>query len=91
MAEYKVLYWKGIPAQVKVYEGKKSISAKMPDRFQEEIDQIAMEEGLEKSEAYLDEWKWTEKLERPGDARTVMNELLQELESEFDAKARKKE
>ncbi len=91
MAEYKVLYWKGIPAQVKVYEGKKSISAKMPDRFQEEIDQIAMEEGLQQSGAYLDEWKWTEKLERPGDAQTVLNELLQELESQFDAKARKKE
>ncbi len=91
MAEYKVLYWKGIPAQVKVYEGKKSVSGKMPDRFQEEIDQIAMEEGLQQSEAYLDEWQWTEKLERSGDAQTVLSQLLQELESEYDSKSGKKE
>lgn len=91
MAEYKVLYWKGVPAQVKVYEGKKSVSGKMPDRFQEEIDQIAMEEGLQQSEAYLDEWQWTEKLERFGDAQTVLSQLLQELESEYDSKAGKKE
>ena len=90
MAEYKVLYWKDIPAQVKVFEGKKAISGKMPDRFQEEIDEIAMEQGLEQSGAYLDQWQWSEKLERPGDAKTVMNQLLQELQSEYDAKVREK-
>ena len=90
MAEYKVLYWKDIPAQVKVYEGKRSISARMPDRFQEEIDQIAMEEGLEQSGAYLDEWQWTEKLDRPGDAQSVLNDLLRELESDYDARTRRK-
>ena len=46
MAEYQGLYWREIPAQVRVFDGRRPVSAKMPERFQEEIDRIAMEEGL---------------------------------------------
>ena len=84
MAEYQVLYWREIPAQVRVFDGRKAVSAKMPDRFQEEIDQVAMEEGLEGSDDYLDLWKWTKKLERPGTAQEILKALLQELEEEHD-------
>ena len=84
MAEYQVLYWREIPAQVRVFEGRKPLSAKMPDRFQEEIDNIAMEEGLEGSDDYLDLWQWTKRLERPGSAPEVLQALLQELEEEHD-------
>ena len=84
MAEYQVLYWREIPAQVRVFDGRKAVSAKMPDRFQEEIDQVAMEEGLEGSDVYLDLWKWTKKLERPGTAQEILKALLQELEEEHD-------
>ncbi len=84
MAEYQVLYWREIPAQVRVFDGRRPVSAKMPDRFQEEIDRIAMEEGLEGSDDYLDQWKWTKRLERPGTVEEVMTALLQELEEEHD-------
>ncbi len=84
MAEYQVLYWREIPAQVRVFEGRRPVSAKMPDRFQDEIDRIAMEEGLEGSDDYLDQWKWTKRLERPGTVEEVMTALLQELEEEHD-------
>ena len=47
MAKYQVLYWKHIPAQVKVFaEGTRPLARPMPERFQEEIDRIAMREGL---------------------------------------------
>ena len=86
MATHQILYWKDVPAQVRVFEGKKRISRPMPDRFQTEIDRIAMKEGLAGSDEYLDQWQWTERRERPGDAGEVLSALLQELEAEYDNK-----
>ena len=87
MAIYQVLYWRDIPAQVRVFEGKKAISRPMPARFQEEIDQIAMEEGLTGTDAYLEQWRWTEKRERPGSTEEVLHALLLELEAEYESGA----
>jgi len=87
MAKYQVLYWKDIPAQVKVLDGHKTLSRPMPERFQLEIDRRAMEEGLIGSDDYLDQWHWTAKLDRPGNADEILNALLQELEAEYDRKA----
>ena len=84
MARYQVLYWKHIPAQVKVSEeGNRPISRPMPDRFQVEIDRVAMQEGLAGSDAYLEHWKWTPKLDRPGTAGEVADAVIRELEQEF--------
>ena len=84
MAVYQILYWKDIPVQVRVFKGKKTISREMPARFQADVDRIAMEEGLYESDSYLDQWQWTEKRERPGDAEDVLNTLLCELEADYD-------
>ena len=79
MAEYQVLYWREIPAQIRVYANGRPTSHKLPDRFQEEIDRVAMQEGLVNSEAYLDQWTWTEKMNRPGDPREVAEQVIREL------------
>ncbi len=84
MATYQILYWKHIPAQVRVFEGRKPISQPMPDRFQTDIDRTAMREGLTGTDEYLDQWQWTEKRERAGDARDVLKELVEELASAYD-------
>jgi Virulence factor len=91
MAKYQVLYWKDIPAQVKVLDGHKALSRPMPERFHLEIDRRAMEEGLIGSDDYLNQWHWTAKLDRPGNAEEVLNVLLQELEAEYDRGAPTKE
>jgi Virulence factor len=83
MAMYQVLYWKHIPAQVKVFEdGKRPLSRQMPDRFQIEIDRIAMKDGLSGNDDYLDQWRWTPKRERAGTAEEVADALLRELEQQ---------
>ena len=82
MAQYQVLYWKHIPAQVKVSDpGKRPISRALPDRFQVEIDRIAMQEGLAGTDEYLSQWHWSLKQERPGSAEEVADALVRELDA----------
>ena len=87
MVKYQILYWKHVPAQVKVFEeGKRPISRQMPDRYQVEIDRIAMEEGLAGTDDYLNQWKWTPKQEREGIAEEVAEALIQELQQPAPAR-----
>lgn len=80
MVKYQILYWKHIPAQVKVSEeGKRPISRPMPDRFQVEIDRIATQEGLTGTDDYLNQWRWTPRKERAGTAEEVADALIREL------------
>ena len=84
MAKYQVLYWREIPAQVKAYEGTRPVSQVLSERFQVEIDRVAMKEGLVGTDEYLDQWQWSEEQERPGTAREVLEEVAAELEAQFD-------
>ncbi len=84
MAEYQILYWRDIPAQLKAFEGKKPISRPLSDRFQVEIDRVAMEDGLFGTDEYLDQWQWSEKQEREGSAEEVLDALSAELEAKYD-------
>ena len=34
MREYQIMYWQDVPAQVRVFDGRKPISKVMPERFQ---------------------------------------------------------
>ena len=88
MAQYQILYWKHVPAQVRVFDtGKRRISRSMPARFQVEIDKIAMDEGLAGSEEYLNQWRWTPTMERPGAGEELADALVRELEQQFDQKS----
>ena len=90
MATYQILYWKDIPAQVRVFKGRRPVSQPMPARFQTAIDREAMETGLAGTDDYLDQWEWTEKIERPGEPEEILNALVQELEAEYNNKIRQK-
>jgi hypothetical protein len=80
MVKYQILFWKHVPSQVKVMEeGKRPVSCQMPERFQTEIDRIAMAEGLAGTDDYLNQWRWTPKKEREGSAEEVAQALIEEL------------
>ena len=89
MPQYQILFWKDIPAQIKVYEGRRAVSRPLPDRFQVEIDRVAMAEGLAGADDYLDQWHWAARQERPGTTEEVLDSLAGELQREFDARRRK--
>jgi len=86
MAVYQVLYWKDIPAQIRVYEGKRPKAFQLSDWFQKEIDRVAMQEGLVGTDDYLNAWVWSEKMEREGEVEDVAQSLLAELEQAYRKK-----
>jgi hypothetical protein len=84
MARYRILSWRGMPAQLKVFsdEGRPR-SIPLNNWFVTEIDRVAMREGLVGTDAYLEQFEWSENLERPGSAEEVAAELVAELEAEW--------
>lgn len=80
MARYRILSWRGIPAQVKAWpESGRPVAALMPDWFGQEIDRVAMREGLVGSDDYLEQWDWSDDLERAGSAEEVALAVVAEL------------
>lgn len=79
MAEYQILYWRDIPAQIRVFGDRRPKSYKLPERFQVEIDRAAMAEGLAGTDEYLDQWKWSERHSREGDPDEVAEAVITEL------------
>lgn len=90
MAKYQILYWNKIPAQVKAFDGARPVSRRLPDRYQVEIDRVAMEQGLVGTDAYLNEWHWSEKRERPGTAAEVLDSVCGELLAQWDPRIAQK-
>jgi hypothetical protein len=88
MARYRILSWRGIPAQLKVYpESGRPRSIQLPDWFGQEIDRVAMREGLIGSDEYLELWEWSGDEERPGTADEVAAEVAAELEARWREQA----
>ena len=83
MATYQILYWRDIPAQLKVSGEGKRLSHPLSDVYQVEIDRIAMENGLQGTDEYLDQWEWSEKIERPGTNGEVADAVEAELRLKF--------
>ena len=83
MAKYRILSWKGIPAQIKVRddEGGRPVSVPLSDRWIKRIDRVAMAEGLIGTDQYLAEWAWGAEEQRPGPAQEVADAVVAELEA----------
>jgi hypothetical protein len=71
----QVLYWQEVPSVVRVGDAKRQL----PEWFQQEIDRVAMEQGLLGSDAYLEQWEWRDLGDRDGDPAVVVDEVEAEL------------
>ena len=79
MARFRILYWQDVPSLVRAFaDDGTPVSRQLPDWFQQEIDRRAMEQGLEGSDAYLEQWHWGDAEERPGDAAAVLDAVVEE-------------
>lgn len=90
MTRYRILSWGEIPAQIKVIEdGRPPLSIPLADWFAQEIDRVAMRDGLIGSDDYLERWKWSADVERSGSAEEVGADVLREIEAEWEPKRRR--
>jgi hypothetical protein len=57
MPQRIIVYWRDIPAQVIVKQGRTAAKRQLPERFEQAIDMAAMRAGARDTDAYLAEWR----------------------------------
>ena len=80
---YQVIYWRDIPAQVKVKAGRNRAGKPLSKRFPVAIDEAAMRAGLTGSDDYLTQWRNGEWRERDGEPDEVLEAVVLELEADY--------
>jgi Virulence factor len=81
MTKVQVLYWQDVPSVIKaVGDDGSEVKRQLPDWYQQEIDKRAMVQGLTGSEAYLEQWHWSDPEERPGSPDDVIDAIERELD-----------
>lgn len=83
MASFQIVYWRDIPAQVKVKAGRTRAARQLTNRFQEAIDAAAMRAGLIGTDEYLAEWRSAEAEERAGEPEAVAEAVAAKLEAAY--------
>jgi hypothetical protein len=83
VASYQIVYWRDIPAQVKVKSGRVRAARQLGDRFQVVIDRAAMRSGMFNTDDYLSAWRTSEAQEREGDPDAVAEAVAAEIEAAY--------
>ena len=83
MAFYQILYWQDVPTQVKAWDDFDEIKVELSSRFTEKIDRMAMAQKLTGADAYIDQLKWGEEMEREGSAEEVAEDVKKQLDEAF--------
>ena len=84
--QVRVLYWQEIPSLIRVTaDDGTQVSRQLPDWYQQEIDRVAMEQGLVGSDAYLEQFAWRELDPRDGAPNDVLNAVEAELVATRDS------
>ncbi|HEX4284063.1 MAG TPA: virulence factor [Terracidiphilus sp.] len=81
MTTYKILCWQEIPTQIKAEDDSDDVTVMLDDKFMKQVDILATKRGLQSSDDYLAQWKWTEEEEREGPAQEVADAVKAELEA----------
>lgn len=87
MAQLTILYWRDIPSQIVVKEGRKNAKVMLSDRFQEAIDMAAMRDKAHESDAYLEGWRKGDAEAVAGDLEALAADRAAAIEAEFDSAA----
>lgn len=85
MAQMTIVYWRDIPAQVIVKQGRNAAKRQLPERFEQAIDRCAMKVGARDTDAYLAEWRRGEPVPVEGDLEELAAAEALRLETEFDS------
>ena len=83
MARLITVFWRDIPAQVIVKQGRRTAKVQLSDRFQEAIDRAAMRAGKGSSDAYLEDWRRSPPRECKTDIESAAREEAEALEAQY--------
>lgn len=84
-ASAQVIYWRDIPAQVRVRKGTERFSLPLSTRFQEAIDAAAVQSGLTGTDAYLEQWHNSPWQPYDGEPEEIAAMLVDELEARYSS------
>ena len=83
MATYQIIAWKDVPSMVEARDEAGTVTRPLSDRFQQLIDSVERQLGLQDQDAYLDLWARGDVQERPGSATEVAEAVAAEIEARF--------
>jgi len=84
VAERIIVYWRDIPAQVIVRQGRRAEKRELSQRFIEAIDRCAMRTGAKDSDAYLADWRKAAPEPCDDDLAAEADALAAALEQTYD-------
>lgn len=88
MASLIIMYWRDIPAQVIVEQGRgrrrTSAKVELPKRFIAAIDSAAMRGGAEEADDYLEEWRRADPVEVEAADEAAMQTLAEQKAAELE-------
>ncbi|CAN7483350.1 virulence factor [Rhizobium sp. LjRoot30] len=85
MADRIVVFWRDIPAQVIIKQGRKSAKRELSLRFTEAIDMAAMRTGAAESGDYLAEWRKADPVPvASDDLEAEADTAVAEIEAAYD-------
>jgi hypothetical protein len=83
MAQLIVVYWRDIPAQVIVKQGRQSAKRQLSERFEKAIDRAAMRAHLRDTDAYLAQWRRADPVACGEDLEAEATAAAARLEGDF--------
>ena len=84
MATYRILYWQEVPSQIRAEDENGEVNLPLPQKFMVRIDALAAARGLEGSDDYLAQWRWSDEETREGSAEDVADAIARELDAQAD-------
>ena len=79
LVHYRILYWRELPAAVRVWNDATEIKLDLPGTFAERIDAEALKLGLTAGDDYTAQLHWGDELTRTGTPAAVSEQIAQEL------------
>ena len=79
MAKLITTYWRDIPAQVTVSQGREKVKSLLSERFAIAIDKSAMRAKMIGSDAYLEQWR-RETVKCDNDMKSTLEQAVENLE-----------
>jgi hypothetical protein len=84
MANLIITWWRDLPSQVTVRQGRREEKRMLSAKFQEAIDMAAMRAGASDSDAYLADWRRGEPTPCSDDLEAEAARAAAELEAAYD-------